>query len=216
MKFKQERDDGRETKRHLLECAGRLAAKKSFSLVTSKEICQMAGCNLSAVNYHFGSREGLYKEMLLMVHQYLVNEDILREIAQKNISPRVKIEKLIDWLVPHLILTDAWILKVWIRAIIDATPENSDVFRGLLKAKGPWLFKIFMDYTGLEEDDTKLYSAIVGFMSPFFMSALGLQNGIAYKDFFKLDTTLSSWIDDLKKFSFAGLEAFCINKNNSL
>ena len=61
---RQQRDDGRQTRERLLECAGILAAQKGFSLVTSKEICQMAGTNLAAINYHVGSREGLYEALL--------------------------------------------------------------------------------------------------------------------------------------------------------
>ena len=58
---REQREDGRLTKEKLIECAGKLAAQKGFALVTSKEICQMAGTNLAAINYHFGSREGLYE-----------------------------------------------------------------------------------------------------------------------------------------------------------
>ena len=54
------RMDGRETEEKIIECAGQLIAEKGFASVTSKEICRAAGVNLAAVNYHFGSRDGLY------------------------------------------------------------------------------------------------------------------------------------------------------------
>ena len=62
---KNTREDGEETKARLIECAGRLIADQGFDRTTSKDICRLAGTNLAAVNYHFGSREGLYKAVLL-------------------------------------------------------------------------------------------------------------------------------------------------------
>ena len=66
------RMDGRKTGEKIVECAGQLIAEKGFASVTSKEICRAAGVNLAAVNYHFGSRDGLYLAVLENVQQYLV------------------------------------------------------------------------------------------------------------------------------------------------
>ena len=66
------RMDGRETEEKIIKCAGQLIAEKGFASVTSKEICRAAGVNLAAVNYHFGSRDGLYLAVLENVQQYLV------------------------------------------------------------------------------------------------------------------------------------------------
>ena len=63
--------DGRETEEKIIECAGQLIAEKGFASVTSKEICRAAGVKLAAVNYHFGSRDGLYLAVLENVQQYL-------------------------------------------------------------------------------------------------------------------------------------------------
>ena len=65
--------DGRETGEKIIECAGQLIAEKGFASVTSKEICRAAGVNLAAVNYHFGSRDGLYLAVLENVQQYLIS-----------------------------------------------------------------------------------------------------------------------------------------------
>ena len=60
MKFRQRiRSDGEETKKKIITCAGRLMAEKGFAAVTSKEICESAGVNTAAVNYHFGSKDAL-------------------------------------------------------------------------------------------------------------------------------------------------------------
>ena len=42
-------------------------AEKGFAAVTSKEICESAGVNNAAVNYHFGSRDGLHRAVQMCI-----------------------------------------------------------------------------------------------------------------------------------------------------
>ncbi|HJV64622.1 MAG TPA: CerR family C-terminal domain-containing protein [Geomonas sp.] len=49
-------------KEKLLAAAGDVFMEKGFRDATVAEICARAGANVSAVNYHFGSKEALYQE----------------------------------------------------------------------------------------------------------------------------------------------------------
>jgi AcrR family transcriptional regulator len=49
-----------ETSERLLEAACRVFAEKGFHHATIAEICELAGANIAAVNYHFNSKENLY------------------------------------------------------------------------------------------------------------------------------------------------------------
>jgi AcrR family transcriptional regulator len=51
------------TRERLLDEAERLFAEKGFHAVSVREITSAAGAHLSAVNYHFGSKKGLYLEV---------------------------------------------------------------------------------------------------------------------------------------------------------
>lgn len=82
--------DGRETEEKIIKCAGQLIAEKGFASVTSKEICRAAGVNLAAVNYHFGSRDGLYLAVLENVQQYLVGLQQLIDFCMNRIWHRGK------------------------------------------------------------------------------------------------------------------------------
>ena len=79
------RMDGRETGEKIIECAGQLIAEKGFASVTSKEICRAAGVNLAAVNYHFGSRDGLYLAVLENVQQYLIELQQLIDLYESDL-----------------------------------------------------------------------------------------------------------------------------------
>ncbi len=52
----------KEKKQRLLAAAGDVFMEKGFRDATVAEICARAKANVSAVNYHFGSKETLYQE----------------------------------------------------------------------------------------------------------------------------------------------------------
>jgi AcrR family transcriptional regulator len=54
----------RETRERLLNAAERLFADRGFKKITVREICRVANANVAAVNYHFGGKFGLYREIL--------------------------------------------------------------------------------------------------------------------------------------------------------
>ena len=56
-----------ETEKRLLEAAGEIFAKYGYRGATVRQICEKAGANLAAVNYHFGDKERLYMAVLRSV-----------------------------------------------------------------------------------------------------------------------------------------------------
>lgn len=61
-----------ETRQRLLDEASKAFAEKGFRNTTVAEICRRAGANIAAVNYHFGSKEGLYREAWLNAHRRML------------------------------------------------------------------------------------------------------------------------------------------------
>ena len=53
-----------ETRARVLETAERLFGEHGFKMVTVRDICKAAGANVAAVSYHFGSKMGLYRQVL--------------------------------------------------------------------------------------------------------------------------------------------------------
>lgn len=56
------RKDGVETRRRILEAACEVFSEKGFRDATHAEICERAGTNTAAINYHFHDKEALYVE----------------------------------------------------------------------------------------------------------------------------------------------------------
>lgn len=207
---RQQRDDGRQTRERLLECAGILAAQKGFSLVTSKEICQMAGTNLAAINYHFGSRDGLYEALLYQIHQFMVNEDSLREIVSRDSSPREKLSALVDMVAEQVWSRENWQMQVWSREVMHTAQSShvSAVLMQVVKVKGSLALKLFSDYTGLAMDDSRLYICFLCFMAPILLVTYGKHSNIEYQKMTHTSYSDQELLANIKKFCFAGLDSY--------
>jgi AcrR family transcriptional regulator len=57
-----------ETRQALLEAAGGVFAEHGYRDTTVRRICERAGANVAAVNYHFGDKLNLYLEVLRQAH----------------------------------------------------------------------------------------------------------------------------------------------------
>jgi AcrR family transcriptional regulator len=55
------------TEQRLLEAAGEIFAEFGYQSATTRQICEKAGANIAAINYHFGDKEGLYMAVLRSV-----------------------------------------------------------------------------------------------------------------------------------------------------
>lgn len=70
--MKMPREDAADTRRRLLAAAGEVFARKGYRAATIAQICSKAGANIAAVNYHFWSKESLYREAWLQsLHESL-------------------------------------------------------------------------------------------------------------------------------------------------
>lgn len=71
--------DSETTKKTIIHVAGQLFAQQGFKHVTVRDIIDAAEANLGALNYHFGTKSGLFGEVLAeacrvdKIDQYLVS-----------------------------------------------------------------------------------------------------------------------------------------------
>ncbi len=85
----------------MLDAAGRLVAAKGFDSVSIRDVTGAAKANVAAVNYHFGSREGLLGLVITHVLGPLCAERIaLLEAAGKQVSVERAVEAFVNALEP--------------------------------------------------------------------------------------------------------------------
>ncbi len=80
-----------QTRERLVEAAREVFSQQGFQGATVREICRLADANVAAVNYHFGSKDGLFAEAL--------NFNRLRALQEANIAanacPKIRLRLFI-------------------------------------------------------------------------------------------------------------------------
>lgn len=120
-------DRGAVAREHLITHGTRIFATKGFAAATTREICDAAGVNVSAIHYYFGDKEGLYRAALLQP---------IREMTEafgRYDDPALPFEQSMRmFLTPFLMSSrggedelDAFVMRMHLREMI----EPSDVFR---------------------------------------------------------------------------------------
>lgn len=109
----------------LLASAGEIFAERGFSNATVREICERAGANIAAINYHFGDKRGLYEAVFRYAHACAPQPP---KMATKS-DPRVELRAYIRALLMRLLdeARPAWHAKLLARELIEPTGVLDDL-----------------------------------------------------------------------------------------
>ncbi len=199
-----------DTKTRLLESAGRIYAAKGFQRATGKEICQDAGANMAAINYHFGSKEGLYVAVLVEAHRRLMDRDTLAASLTPELAPRERIAGFLDILVQRLFAESAesWPMQVVVREMSDPTTALDTLVDREIRPKSMILRAAVGDLMDLPPDHDAVLRATISIITQVISL---FQNRPAFKRIFpELDWSEDS-VEQVRNhiltFSLAGAEA---------
>ncbi|MDZ5459817.1 TetR/AcrR family transcriptional regulator [Azohydromonas lata] len=201
------RTDGAVTRAGLVETAGALFAERGYADTTGKAICERAGVNMAAVNYHFGSRDGLYLEVLREVHQRIVSLAFLRELARSGLPPEEKLRAFLRELMGH-VLADAgnWPMRVWARELLAPSPLWEQFVREEAQPKFELLSAVVSEITGVLPGDARLPALVLGVIAPCLMLLVaGRERATPVQPLFRQDAAVLAeqfWI-----FALGGLRA---------
>ncbi len=94
-----------KAKLKLLDAAECLVAERGFDLVSVRDVTQAAKANVAAVNYHFGSREGMMGLVIQRIFTPIQQERVARiELLEKKWGGKaVPLEELVDAMVRPLV-----------------------------------------------------------------------------------------------------------------
>ena len=203
------REDGNATKLALIEAAGKLIAAKGYEKTTAKEICHLAGTNTAAVNYHFGSRAGLYQAVLSEAYQHIVGIEELQKLEAKNLSATEKMNDFLDMLIQAVMQEENWFIRVVMREYISPSSIARESISKEVLPKIARIRTLFSQYLGLPAADSRLYACMIGTVSTFLWMLLFQNSEISNvtKDILPLKEKKREILLFMKQFSLAGMQA---------
>ena len=118
-----------DKKDQILAAAEKLFALHGYDSASVRDICQEADVNVAMVNYYFGSKEGLFREMVAQKATFMRGK-LEALVASRNLSSMEKMDIAIEHQVNRM---------------FDHKPFTMCVIREMSKSNGDSLRKIMSD-----------------------------------------------------------------------
>lgn len=201
------RQDGESTRAQLLDVAGRLFAEHGYLGTSSKEICLRAGVNMAAVNYHFGSRDGLYQAVLIEAHRQVVSVEDLATFAAADRPPREKLRGLVAHFVTQARLGEqSWGFRVLLREIMAPSPFVNTLIEEAVAPKAGIVSRLMAEYLGLPADHPAVQRSLMMTIFPCIALLIAPQV-LRDKVLPALGPNAPGLLEDMTTFLLAGLDA---------
>jgi AcrR family transcriptional regulator len=201
------RENDSVTRGRLLSAATRLFAAHGFKRVTVRDICREAEANVAAVNYHFGDKLGLYREVLLAAIQTMRGTTEAAREAGREGSAEERLRAYIQVFLERVIVGrahDSWIHQLMLREMADPTPAIDMVTDQVIRPRLEYLATIVAELLHRDPDDEVVRRCVLSVHSQFLVA---MPNSIAKRLLpdVRDPHVLSQWASHIVRFSIEGI-----------
>ncbi|HUE24623.1 MAG TPA: CerR family C-terminal domain-containing protein [Bryobacteraceae bacterium] len=201
------RRDNTETR--ILETAGHVFAETGFQAAKVRDICARAGVNLAAVNYHFGDKLGLYKEVLRYACCAAGNAATF-DPALPGRTPESKLRGFVRKLLQQIYGEDrpAWPVRLMTHELAQPTPAFDGVVDQVMRPKHDAIRNLVAGVIGRPADDRQTRLCAQSVMGQIIVYAHGREVlKRLWPDLQFTPETLDEIADHIAAFSCAGLKS---------
>jgi TetR/AcrR family transcriptional regulator, regulator of cefoperazone and chloramphenicol sensitivity len=148
-----------ETRTRLLEAAGEIFAEQGFHDATIRDICERAGANVAAVNYHFQSKENLYTSVLRYAYDCMARKFPPTSGLTEDATPGDRLHAFVRAYLLRVFDEGklAWFGKLISREMAHPTAALDDLVELAIRPQSQILGSIVRDIApGLDEERTRL------------------------------------------------------------
>src|SRR3990167_5417729 len=148
-----------QTSERLLNAAREAFSQHGFQGATVREICRRAEANVAAVNYHFGSKDGLFSEAL--------NFAPLKAMQLANVKadedPEVRLRLFIrDFMLMLLDETNGSLpCRIMARELADPTPALDKIVREAIAPLHEFLGELLREIAGEKTGEAELRRCVL-------------------------------------------------------
>ncbi len=211
-------DDG--TKKRLIEAAGEVFAEHGFRAATIREICKRAGASVSAVNYHFRDKEGLYEAVFDYSHCWAVEKCPHDLSLESNPTPE---ERLRAFIRAFLLrgLGDGfptWHAKLLAQETANPSGILSKLAETVIRPMDEYLEGIIMELLGREEPSREPDAHTIQLCRMNIIGQCIIQIHVRQFGLSQIQKTLeprqiAAIADQIYRFSLGGIRAIAAKEN---
>jgi AcrR family transcriptional regulator len=163
-----------DTKHRLLETAGMVFAEKGYRAATVREICQRAGVNLAAVNYHFGDKQRLYIESVKRAH-FCRGQQIPRPEWPAGTPAETKLRDVIGAVLARMLSApdQAWQGQLMLRELQHPTAACMELVRDYMRPQFELIMALLRELLSEQVDENRLRLIAFGIVGQCLHFRLG-------------------------------------------
>ena len=208
------REDGKETRRRLLNAACDVFAQNGYRNTKVADICKRAGANVASVNYYFGSKKKLYNEAWQYALQNF-NESFFSESGTDSAEERLRayIQTLVENFTAKGDL--GRFSRLYLMEMVNPTGLIQDTWFETFEPKRRKLHGIIRDIMGPGTDDLSIRFCELSIVNQCRMFVTVKHSDLEYMLGRPLDPELIKKLaDHIVDFSLAGIRgAGCHNRS---
>ena len=193
------------TREALLAAAASVFAECGFQDATVREICQRAGANVAAVNYHFGGKEELYSEVLIAVKH--IGEPPVHLAFGSEIPAEKRLEAHVRWLLKRLVSigTVDPLGQIMSREMIQPTPALDRLIAEVFQPQSLWLREVVRELLGPTFSEDACTKGVMSVISQivFYKHCRPVLERMG-PGYFPTEETLENQVRHIVDFSLAG------------
>lgn len=200
------REDGKETRRRLLDAACEVFARKGYRNAKVADICRRAGANVASVNYYFGDKDSLYKEAYLQALKR-IGERFFPGTASGSFQDQLRsyIRTLIETFAADGDL--GRVSRLYLMEIVNPTGLIQDAWRDTVEPTRRKLHTIIRGILGTAAQEMDVRFCELSIVNQCRMLVTVNRNDLEYMLGAPLDAALISRLaDHIADFSLAGIK----------
>lgn len=165
------RTDGQATRQALIDAAGILAARHGWASVNAKDVCKLAGVSAASVNYWFGGRDELYREVIRQIPAGLIDPK-LEAFLQSEAEPLEKVRRILESFFLASSGRSHWHLALWAREVFTGPSDEFIRTARVQGTKRVMLFRrVIASYLGVPDEGPEIEAVVMTVLSPCLLIA---------------------------------------------
>lgn len=203
-------DSSAATRAALIKAAGPLFAQQGYEATRTREIADKAKANVSAINYHFGSKMGLYQAVIKDQAEQLISTFPLQTEEIRNQDPETRFRFLVNGLLHRVLSQTAHTQqgRICVREFAEPTEALDFLVKEIVQHQFGITNEVVSAVLGRAADKEEVHRIQVSVVSQCFYYGMAepmlTRLGVKIP---KTEEEISVLADHIIRFSLAGIAA---------